>query len=73
MTLLEFIHDIPAIRDEAKTLWGERKIIKEVITDEGARRTYYSQEYGYKEHLDALMKSDDPLAYYEQHKPKGKL
>jgi len=78
-TLQEWIIDIPAVRDEAKALWGAspvlmniemRHIDDPIYTDQEAPFAVTKPAYLY--HLETMLKSDNPVEYYEQHKPKGK-
>lgn len=64
-TLKEFIIDLPAIKAEAKILWGDRRI-KNVVELPDRMQTFYVVKSGWEYHLEQLLKSDDPQKYYRE-------
>lgn len=74
-TLQEWILDIPAIRDEAKAIWGEEMIeettINDDYVDEGFGELYeITREVCWKVRLREIVIADNPEQYYREHKPK---
>lgn len=60
MTLQELAHNLPAIRDEAKALWGEEP--------------YHASPYfalpTYLHHLVMMLLSDNPTQYLKENTPE---
>lgn len=86
MTLLEFIHDLPAIKDEARNLWGEDVgctcgLAPNISVNwgiaigatPGVHRPHDGScpynPMGYLDHLEKLIRSDNPLQYYKDNQP----
>jgi hypothetical protein len=49
--------------DFAKALWGEKKILKEEVMPGKGVRTWYSQQYDWKQHLQQMVIAEDPIKY----------
>ena len=62
MTLKEFAIELPALRDEAKALWGEGNL----KVSEGPFK------YSWKLYLVEMLMSDDPVKYLKDNSKREK-
>ena len=61
MILRELAIELPALRDEAKALWGDEKVL--VLGIKNATLGMSAWQY----HLRQMIVSDDPVKYLKEH------